>query len=245
MFHETYASGSPPWTSSFWLSPLQKSLATQLARLSDHCITSNQNYADTLIKLSDGKHNKINILPVFSNIGEPKRVLPLSERQNQLVIFGSVPQRIKVYQESKVTLDQVCQKLDIQEILDVGVPTRETPQSIGNVPILKIGPQPAAKIGDILANAIAGFLNYNPDFLGKSTIFAAYCAYGLLPINAKEHNSNIDEVKATEHYWIPSKVELKDLKMMQVIANNAQLWYSHHSLSVQSKIFFHILNTEV
>ncbi|MFZ4728709.1 MAG: glycosyltransferase family 1 protein, partial [Pseudanabaena sp.] len=31
MFHELHASGTPPWTSSFWLSPLQKNLVTRLA----------------------------------------------------------------------------------------------------------------------------------------------------------------------------------------------------------------------
>ena len=39
MFHELYAFG-PPWTSSFWLSPLQRKLAARLAQMSNCCITS-------------------------------------------------------------------------------------------------------------------------------------------------------------------------------------------------------------
>ena len=39
MFHEFHAMG-PPWRSSFWLSPLQRRLATSLTRLSDGLVTS-------------------------------------------------------------------------------------------------------------------------------------------------------------------------------------------------------------
>ena len=245
MFHELYASGTPPWTSSFWLSPLQKNLVARLAKLSDRCITSNQSYSDILVKLSNGKHKHIQALPVFSNVGEPKQNRPLSDRQKQLVVFGSVANRIKVYRESQEALDSACQSLDIQSILDLGTPTGIAPQTIGNVPILELGMQTAEKISEIMADAIAGFLNYNPDFLSKSGIFAAYCAHGLLPINVRGSDIPIDKIKLGEHYWISSKVELKDIERMQVIANNVYAWYSSHNLSSQSKIFFHILNTEI
>ncbi len=245
MFHELYASSNRPWQSSFWLSPLQKNLATRLAELSDRCITSKQSYSDMLVKLSNGKHPQIKALPVFSNIGEPKQNRPFSDRQKQLVVFGGVANRIRVYRESQEALDSVCQSLDIQEILDLGTPTGITPQTIGNVPILELGIQPAEKISEIMAGAIAGFLNYNPDFLGKSGIFAAYCAHGLLPINVRGSDIPIDKMKSGEHYWGFSKSELKDLKIMQAIANNAHAWYSSHNLSSQSKIFFDILNTAI
>ena len=241
MFHEIYASGLP-WQSSFWLSPLQKNLAIKLVILSDRIITSKQSYAAILVKLSNGKHTQIKSLPVFSTIGEPKQILPLSERQKRLVIFGSVSNRMRVYQESQADLDYVCQHLNIKEIIDLGTPTGITPKSIGNVPILELGQQPAEKISDIMADAIAGFLNYNPDFLAKSTIFAAYCAHGLLPISAIGSSSVIDGITTGEHYWVPSKSELKDIEMMQVIANNAHSWYSANDLSAQSTVFFDILN---
>ncbi len=242
MFHEIYASSNRPWTSSFWLSPLQKNLATRLVGVSDRCITSKQLYAEIITQISNGKHSQVPFLPVFSNVGEPKQVSPLSERQKQLVIFGGVANRIRVYQESKADLDQVCKTLDIQEILDLGTPTGQTPQSIGNVPILELGQLPSEKISEIMSNAIAGFLNYNPDFLAKSTIFAAYCAHGLLPISAKSSNSDTDGIKAGEIYWHPSKNELKHVKMLEAIANNANSWYSYHSLLSQSENFFHVLN---
>jgi hypothetical protein len=33
MFHEVYAFGFPPWTSSFWLSPLQRNLASRFSTI--------------------------------------------------------------------------------------------------------------------------------------------------------------------------------------------------------------------
>ena len=240
MFHEVFTSGTPPWTSSFWLSPLQKNLIFRLSQLSDSCITNNQNYADILIKLSNGKHPQISVLPVFSNIGEPRLLLPLSERSKQLILFGLVPQRIRAYQQCKETLVDVCQSLGIQEILDLGTPTGKTPPLIGNVPIIELGQQPSAKISDIMKNSIAGFLSYNPNFLGKSGVFAAYCAHRLIPINAKSNNSLANEIKEGENYWVPSKNSVKGIKMLQLIADNAHAWYSDHNLSIQSKKFFEI-----
>ena len=245
MFHEIYASSNRPWTSSFWLSSLQKNLAARLAGVSDRCITSGQLYVEIITQISKGKHSQVPFLPVFSNVGEPDQVSPLSERQKQLVIFGGVANRIRVYQESQADLDQVCQTLGIQEILDLGTPTGQTSQSIGSVPILELGQLPAEKISEIMSNAIAGFINYNPDFLSKSGVFAAYCAHGLLPISTKSSRSDTDGIESGKHYWFPSKSELKDAKILEEIANNANCWYSCHSLSVQSKVFSQVLNVVI
>lgn len=238
MFHEISASG-PPWTSAFWLSPVQKNLAARLAQLSDRCITSKQLYAEILANLSRGKHHQIPVLPVFSNIGEPDKVLPLPERQQRLVIFGSVANRSRVYQGCQTTLDYVCNELSIQEIWDVGTPTGVTPSSIGEIPILEVGEQPANQVSEILADSIAGFSDYNPDFLAKSTIFASYCAHRLLPINAKGSTSVIDGIEPSTHYWVPNnrKNALVDEVGRQAIADNAYHWYEKHKLSIHTNIF--------
>ncbi|MTJ53681.1 glycosyltransferase family 1 protein [Anabaena sp. UHCC 0253] len=240
MFHELYASGYPPWTSSFWLFPLQKSLAARLAQLSDRCVTSKKLYADIITQISQGKHNQVLFLPVFSTVGEPEKLPPdLSERQHRLVIFGGVANRARVYNQSQEVLDYVCQRLNIKEICDIGTPTGITPSSIGKVPILEIGKQAAHKVSDILADSIAGFSDYNPDYLAKSTIFAAYCAYRLLPINAKGSVSVIDGIEAGKHYWIPNAKEnnwTNELDL-QTIADKSYYWYQSHNLSSHITVF--------
>jgi hypothetical protein len=96
-----------------------------------------------------------------------------------------------------------------------------------------------------LLNSIAGFFDYNPDFLAKSGIFAAYCAHGLLPVSARCSALPVDSIEAGKHYWMPdgSTTGLKELEL-QAIANNAHTWYQTHNLSVQARIFYkHLTNS--
>ncbi|MCC5657840.1 glycosyltransferase family 1 protein [Nostoc sp. XA010] len=243
MFHEISASG-PPWTSSFWLSSLQRSLAARLAQMSDRCITSKQLYADIITRISQGKHNQVPFLPVFSNIGEPNKALPLLKRQQRLVVFGGVANRARVYQESQAVLEYVCQRLNIQEIWDVGTPTEVNLSSLIKVPILEMGQQSAENVSNILANSVAAFSDYNPDFLAKSTIFASYCAHRVLPINAKGSTSIIDGIEPGKHYWVPNPQgnDLGNDVEMQAIADNAYSWYQTHRLSITVKSFAELIN---
>lgn len=244
MFHEVSASGLP-WTSAFWLSSLQKNLAARLARLSDRCLTSKQRYAEIIANISGGKHHQVPAIPVFSNIGEPEKLLPLSKRQQRLVVFGSVANRAIVYRQSPAVINYVCQRLNIQEIWDVGNPTGADLSSITKVPILEIGQQPAEKVSAILADSIAAFSDYNPDFLAKSTIFASYCAHRLLPINAKSSTSVVDDIQPNQHYWVPNPQKNDELTEvnMQAIADNAYSWYQNHNLSIHAKTFAKYLIT--
>ncbi len=237
MFHELYASG-PPWTSSFWLSPLQRNLAVRLANLSDRCLTSRQGYAKSLHQLSRGKQTQIPALPVFSNIGEPEQVLPLAERTRRLVVFGGRSNRLRVYQESLAALELACRLLEVEEICDIGPPTGLSLSL--NTPVMEMGQRCATEIKAILSDSIAGFLDYNPDYLAKSTIFAAYCAHRLLPISSQSQAMPIDGVEAGKQYWTVDEQTTgsKDLVELQAIADNAYNWYQNHALSVQAKIFF-------
>ena len=89
-----------------------------------------------------------------------------------------------------------------------------------------------------MLNLIAGFFNYNPDFLAKSGVFADYCAHGLLPISAIGSSSVIDGIEVNKHYWFPESqsANLTD-EFLQSIANEAYAWYQLHSLSSHTKLF--------
>lgn len=242
MFHETFAFG-PPWTSSFWLSPLQRNLAARLVKMSDHCLTSRENYAKVLSQLSLVKQTQILTLPVFSNIGEPKQVPSLAERNKRLVIFGSPGSRRRVYQKSFAELERTCQLLEIEEILDIGASTGLTLSTINNVAIVEIGQRSASEISNFLLNSLVGFFDYNPEYLAKSGIFAAYCAHGLLPVSDRSCALSVDGIEAGKHYWVPEErfTALKELIELQAIADHAYDWYQNHNLYVQSKTFAALL----
>ncbi|MBW4649285.1 MAG: glycosyltransferase family 1 protein [Kastovskya adunca ATA6-11-RM4] len=242
MFHELHAFG-PPWTSSFWLSPLQKNLVARLVKLSDRALTNRQLYAKTLYHLSQDKQIEIPTLPVFSNIGEPKQVPPLAERQRRLVVFGHPNSRLLVYQQCLLALEQTCKALNIEEICDIGVPTRLNFSDINGIPIVQKGVTDATEISELLLNSLVGFLNFPPpDYLAKSTIFAAYCAHKLIPVLVTQSAVPIDGLQAGKHYWVAdAQNEQLGLPGGQAIADNAYNWYQAHNLSVQAKIFAALL----
>ncbi|MEH2416545.1 glycosyltransferase family 1 protein [Nostoc sp.] len=238
MFHEVYALG-PPWTSSFWLSPLQKNLAARLAQMSDRCITSKQSYGEVLYQLNPSKQTEITCLPVFSNIGEPEYLPTLSERSQRLVVFGSRNARLQVYNQSLKALEETCQNLKIKEILDIGVPTGLELSKIKGIPIIERGVDEAEEISKILQDSIAGFLKFPPPtYLAKSGIFAACCAHRLIPCMAISSKIPIDSLEKGKHYWSTDDHSNElTLKQGQDIADNAYAWYQTHSLPVQAKIF--------
>jgi hypothetical protein len=240
MFHELYACDwHRPWSTDLWFSPVQRYLAARLAQLSDVCFTSNQHYSERVTYLSAGKHNQPPAIPVFSNVGEPETVLPLSQRKRQLVIFGQRHSKDLIYRKSLSQLEQVCRQLEIETIVDIGPASSLTPAAINNTPVNQLGKLPIPAIGQQLSQALAGFLTYNPDRLGKSGIFAAYCAHGMLPINHRSAKCPVDQLVAGIHYWVPS--QRNPPGDVQEIADQAYIWYQTHTIARQAKLIMECL----
>jgi hypothetical protein len=242
MFHEVYSVFGVPWKSQFWASPIQRSLAARLIKISDRSLTNTDIHATMLNGLSADKHHDFPTLPVFSNVGEPERILPLSERKKHLVVFGQVENRIKAYEELERRLEPICKQLKIEAVIDIGKPTGLKYRSIG-IPLIERGECSSFDISEALQSSIAGFLNYDPHRLAKSGIFAAYCAHGLLPINAHRVASKQDGIISGKHYWTINEGDAPPSdKALQTIANNAYLWYKTHNLTAQSQIFAKIFD---
>ncbi|MGG6242668.1 glycosyltransferase family 1 protein [Nodosilinea sp. AN01ver1] len=238
MFHEVAASGLP-WTSAFWLSGSQHQLAKRLVLLSDRILTSKHSYAELLQNYAPERFATIPTLPVFSTVGELQNPSSLSERACRLVVFGGCSKRTKVYEDSLEQLRQICQYLDVQKILDIGPPLSSLPANIGTVPITAMGCLSSEKISVILSGSIAGFFNYSPTFLGKSTIFAAYCAHRVIPISATMSDLYEEGLQPGKHYALSAQynTEKKDLALMQSIADNAYSWYQVHNLRAQAQAY--------
>ncbi len=236
IFHELYATG-PPWTSSFWLSPLQRRLARRLVRLSDQCLTSLGLYAGVVQKLSNGMKAETLSLPVFSSIGEPASVPPLCERSRKMIVFGTRGRRIEVYRRSAADLNRICRELGITQIIDIGRPVDFDIASVIEVPVLTCGELPGAEVSRLMLDTIAGVIDYQATFLGKSTIFAAYCAHRVIPIVASSDTPiPTDGLEAGRHYWLMNgETEHLDLDLGQVVADNALAWYQTHNLSIHAK----------
>lgn len=238
MFHEVYARG-PVWTSSFWLSPAQRKLSANLARVSRASFTSRGAYAEIIRRMSRRPSASVSVLPVFSNVGEPELLPPpLTERRRRLVVFGSRGQRQHVFGKSLGALERVCRALGIGEVFDVGQHVGHGVPQLGGATVVSTGRLAAAEVSSLLSDAVAGFFHYPTDYLSKSTVFAAYCAHRMIPVVDAEDEKQADGLKAGVHFWAASREGGDwDFAQGQEVADRAYLWYQGHALPRQAQTF--------
>jgi hypothetical protein len=224
IFHELYATGRP-WQSSFWLSPLQRRLARRMRSYADVTVTSLPRYRTELARWRDAQ---VTELPVFSTIGEPAQSVPLAARRPRLVVFGSAGLRSRAYRTGSAAIARAAAATDVTEVLDIGG-GNVAPPRVANLPVRAIGEQSDATISELLADSRVGFLAYPADFLGKSTVFAAYCAHRLLPA--------VWWRRAAEHpapRWNADRPLQEDV---QALADRALAWYAPHALARQVDLY--------
>ena len=187
IFHELFASG-PPWRSEFWLQPLQKKIARDLARLADARVISCESMRDQLEKLSPGS-NAI-VQPVTSTWGEP--VLDetqLCERDPHCwVICGGtalVERSLRSFLKMSAPAECAPQKLFV-----IGGAQNSHVRALLNAPanfaaeyFPAISPKDAAPMFNAAAFAWLDYLdssNVPADVLLKSSTFNALCAHGII-----------------------------------------------------------------
>lgn len=226
IFHEVWATG-PPWTSSFWLSPRQRRLAGRLARRSDGLLTSMALYRRRLLRHSPDREAVV--MPVFSTVGEPEQPPPLRGRAPRLVLFGSPGTRARAYRHLAAALERTCETLGLTEIQDIGPRAEGVPDTVAGRPVRRLGPLADAEVSRLLLESVAGFVSYPASFLPKSTIFAAYCAHGMLPVSAWHRPRR--RVEPPPPFWRPvAAVRGSRQDAHQHVADEAHAWYSAHSL---------------
>ena len=228
IFHELFAFG-PPWRSSFWTSPLQKWLVRRLVAAMDHGQTAMQSHANLLRSWAQ-KSTSVLVTPNFSGVGEPIALRPLGERKRQIVVFGSRAIRMLTYSQHSSELLKACGCLNLNRIVDVGA-TEETIPELP-VPIFQAGLLSSAAVREILSESVGGFLSYFNGYLAKSSVFAAYCACGIVPILPDHNRSESDGLEMNRHYLAMRSVpaDCSD-EQLQAIADAANKWYSDHSLT--------------
>jgi hypothetical protein len=226
VFHEVYA-GGPPWSSSFWLGPLQRRLAARVARASDRLLTTLPLYAGLVRRLAPGV--EVAVAPVFSTVGEPAAVPPVRDRPRRLIVFGGAGVRRRAWEGHLAELLAACRALGIDEVADVGPATGLPAPDLDGVPVRVLGPLPEAEVSRRLLDAAAGFLAYPPAFLPKSTVFAAYCAHGLAPVCAWK-----DAGASPAPTWSSGRDP-------EAVAAAARAWYLEHSLERQGELFHRFL----
>ena len=192
-FHELYASG-PPWSSAFWLRPLQIRIARDLIDLSDSCIVSGASIEKAIHAYAASK--PVRLVPVMSNFGEPAltqfdlaslrrwvicggpgliaRSLALFERLLPLIPQPFAPEHLDVVGGRE--------DISISSILD-RLKSNASGLSMHHYPEVSVD-----RASEVLRKSAFGWIDYFgagktwPGIVLKSTALAALCAHGVIPI---------------------------------------------------------------
>lgn len=225
-----------------FLNPIQSIVSRQLARMADLVLTNSSHYQSIL---SEWLGETVTKISVFSNMGEPDVVLPLVDRQRRLVVFGGSA-RSRIYQNHFPALIHSCMLLGIEEIYDIGPPLQLPEHSNLEINLIEMGYRSQPEVSELLSNSLAGCLDYSPfpGNLGKSGVFAGYCAYGLLPILTQDNHSEREGLSANKDYLVMGD-RSGDLNFteLQAIADKAHEWYQFHTLKETAKTFYSCISS--
>lgn len=228
MFHETYASG--PWNSSaFWLQPVQKWVVRQIAKSSNVVRTHREGYAVSLQAAVADQGKRIVIMPVFSNFGEPTTPAPIASRSPQMIMFSTGIQAGTQANNMRDTGIQQCRKYGLTKLHLLG---GHWPQSeiCESVEIVRHSFLPRVEIEALLSDCRMGFMAYPPEYLGKSTFFAAMAAHGLAVVTQGSQSELPDGLREGREILHERSVR-PSAERLQSVASGIHQWYSRHNLA--------------
>ena len=235
IFHELYATGRP-WNSSFWLSPLQRRIARNVLNLSSGAITATS-FNQEWLQDRNRNHAEIIRMPVFSNIGEPGSGRAPCARAGTAVVFGLAGVEDRLYGGYRKEIEHVLMTRGIEKIIDIGPRHGTTPSRLAGVPIISKGALPQASVSELLQQARYGFVAYPLNAIGKSGVFAAYAAHGVIPIVFSEKRGPFEGLEAGRNFidglQLEHDVEADTLASIQ---SELSIWYASHSLLVQAEL---------
>ena len=191
IFHELYASG-PPWTSAFWLHPLQKKIAREIARISDAAVVSNETVHAELQDLTPGVH--ASIFPVISNFGEPSlSPSQLTDRDpHRWAICGGTALVARSLQSFRAIRNRIPDSFAPRELFVLGGAenplVRATLSALSGLQVDYLPRVDPAEASQILSTCSFAWLDYfhrrdvPTNAILKSTAFAAACAHGVIAV---------------------------------------------------------------
>ena len=239
-FHEIYATGSP-WSSAFWLSPVQKNIARRLAESSDFWITNRKKSADWLSSHTGEMPHAT--LPVFSNVGESATFS--IERKPKIIIFGGAALRSETYRAAGKELFAWAESKEL-EIHDIGpkISDPEISSLLKQKHVVEHGRLEKDVITQHISSSMFGVVRYPKSHVAKSGVFASYCAHGTCPVVISDNYEMNDGLIANEHYLAGIKFAKQQCFSSMKIGSSAWEWYQQHNINKHVRTLSTILNSE-
>src|SRR5438270_6705529 len=189
IFHELFASG-PPWKSEFWVQPLQKKIARDIARLGDARLVSSESMRHSLEKLAPGLD--VIVHPVPSAFGEPAiDSAQLRERDDHrwLICGGTalVERSLRSFVRSAGAIPANIAPHNL--VVVGGTENSKVRQMLKTLAHIHSEYHPAVSpktASQILSTCAFAWLDYftagtpSPDLLLKSSSFANVCAHAVV-----------------------------------------------------------------
>jgi len=241
VFHELYGSG-PFWGSAFWLQPFQIHLAKSIARLSDECIVSNENFSADLQRRVPTA--KIRVHPTPSGLEEP----PLTNEQiarrdpHQWVIVGGTVLAERSLRSFARAFQSIPESIIPHALLVLGGNENSATRSLLNSFKIKSDYRPQVSSTDaseILRTCSCMWIDYfhRPDMETcvalKSSAFAAACAHAVIPVFPHRGSPiSVEGDRLPGPFFVdPNDNNVPTAEDRPKIAANIYEWYQRHSSS--------------
>ncbi len=190
IFHELYASG-PVLSSSFWLQPLQIHLTRSIARLSDECVVSSENFVRELRRLVPDVCVRLH--PVPSGLEEP--ALSLEQIANRdphrWVIVGGTGLAERSLKSFVDAIREIPESIAPRTLFVLGGHENPVTRSLLGDVAIESDYRPAigaAEASEILRTCSFTWFNYfnrpgiETSVILKSSAYASACAHGIIPV---------------------------------------------------------------
>lgn len=238
MFHELYASGSMR-SSAFWLQPLQKWVLRTVARASDGLRTNRQGYADWLQGISGLKTTQVEVMPVYSNFGEPEVLPSWNEREAAMALFCWGIHSGESLEAVVRKAAAHCQRFGLRRLHLMGCKQEPEPDQ-AQVEYVRHGFLEAAALSRLLLSCRMAYTAYSPLHLGKSTLVAAFAAHGLVMITQGKSAALPDGLNDGLNVLNESSLEghlMQAAEPMAGIGASLRRWYDQHSLDQNAQSY--------
>lgn len=237
MYHELWVENAKPWRSSYWLKELQKRVIKKMARLADFCITNLNRYEIELGKWVP--QQKIIKLCVFSSMGEMAQVGDVNERKNILFLYQP-----ELYWAGELNLfwqrvKEVKSILGIDRIVIAGKKLEQPPEDLI---VEETGYLAMEDMSALLSQSKYYWVGYFNGYLGKSSVFAAAAAHGLVAICDQEMSSESDGLTSgSEYVLVGELVKIQRELKINEYARKINQWYCEHSIEKTAEVYNRII----
>jgi hypothetical protein len=232
-FHELFASG-PPWKSAFWHSRRQQKALRDIVASCDLLVTNTRHHAHWLERqLGQSSADSLKLLPVFSTVGEAREPMPFKGRNPVMAVFGLPGARRNAYHQLDVQ-GKLLENIGITQFLDIGPPF-DAPADLRGIAVKRMGELSAADLAAQLSSCMFGFVFHSSICLAKSSIFAAYCAQGVIPVVAEPFRGEVDGLTDGTHVVSPTTAASAKASGWEERSQAAWNWYMTHRVRLHAE----------